>query len=106
MLAKGRLLGVQFQAFLKTTCGWSWPVTPTAPRGSSSVHSRKKGYGFYAAPCTNQLFPILPDRKIEELRSGFDFELNAKTCETHTAVRFVTSWATTLEAIEALERAL
>lgn len=75
-------------------------------RAAARARVREKGYGFYAAPCTNQLFPILPDRKIEELRSGFDFELNAKTCETHTAVRFVTSWATTLEAIEALERAL
>ena len=106
MLAKGRLLGVQFQAFFENDL-WL-ELARHADRTARQLERafEKKGYGFYAAPCTNQLFPILPDRKIEELRSGFDFELNAKTCETHTAVRFVTSWATTLEAIEALERAL
>ena len=99
MLAKGRLLGVQFQAFFENDL-WL-ELARHADRTARQLERafEKKGYGFYAAPCTNQLFPILPDRKIEELRSGFDFELNAKTCETHTAVRFVTSWATTLEAI-------
>ena len=106
MLAKGRLLGIQFQAFFENDL-WL-ELARHADRTARQLERafEKKGYGFYAAPCTNQLFPILPDRKIEELRSSFDFELNAKTCETHTAVRFVTSWATTLEAIEALERAL
>ena len=67
---------------------------------------REKGYPFYAEPYTNQLFPILPDEKIRELERDFSFELNARVDETHTAVRFVTSWATLQETLEALVRAL
>ena len=63
---------------------------------------REKGYPFYAEPYTNQLFPILPDEKIRELERDFSFELNARVDETHTAVRFVTSWATTDAQVDAL----
>lgn len=106
MFAKGRLLGVQFGAFFENDL-WL-ELAHHADRAASRLADAltRRGYAFYAAPCTNQLFPILPDEKIAELAREFSFECNAKIDETHTAVRFVTSWATTDEALDALEKAL
>lgn len=106
MLAKGRLLGVQFLAFLKDDLWLSLARHADEAAGELTRALREKGYAFYAEPCTNQLFPILSDEKITELERDFSFERNARVDETHTAVRFVTSWATTREALEALVRAL
>jgi threonine aldolase len=106
MLAKGRLLGVQFGAFLEDDL-WltiARHANEMAARLASAI--REKGYPFYAESCTNQLFPILPDGKVDELRKSFDFDFIAKTDETHTAVRFVTSWATSAENVGLLAAAL
>lgn len=106
MLAKGRLLGVQFSAFFKDDL-WL-----TLARHADDMAKRlaaalcEKGYRFYAPACTNQLFPILPNEKIQALSDAFSFECSAKIDRTHTAVRFVTSWATTEKAVDALIRAL
>ena len=56
--------------------------------------------------CVTLNIKAVPDEKIRELERDFSFELNAKVDETHTAVRFVTSWATSQETLEALVRAL
>ncbi|NLZ82484.1 MAG: threonine aldolase, partial [Clostridiales bacterium] len=60
------------------------------------------GYGFYAPAETNQLFPILSNDKIERLSKKFLFSIQKRMDETHSAVRFVTSWATTEESVNAL----
>ena len=106
MLAKGRLLGVQLLAFLKDDLWLALARHADDAAKELTRVLREKGYDFYAAPCTNQLFPILPEEKIRELEQSFSFERNVRIDETHTAVRFVTSWATTQEALEALARAL
>ena len=106
VLAKGRLLGVQFLAFLKDDLWLALARHADDAAKELARALREKGYPFYAEPYTNQLFPILPDEKIRELERDFSFELNAKVDETHTAVRFVTSWATSQETLEALVRAL
>lgn len=106
MLAKGRLLGVQFEAFFKDDLWLS--LAGHAQRAAERLAGalREKGYAFYARPCTNQLFPILRNDRIAELEKDFSFERNAKIDPEHTAVRFVTSWATTQEALDALCAAL
>lgn len=106
VLAKGRLLGVQFLAFLKDDLWLALARHADDAAKELARALREKGYPFYAEPYTNQLFPILPDEKIRELERDFSFELNAKVDETNTAVRFVTSWATSQETLEALVRAL
>ena len=106
MLAKGRLLGVQFGAFFENDL-WL-DLARHADRAAVQLAQamQDKGYSFYAAPCTNQLFPILPDEKLCQLERTFSFERTAKVDETHTAVRFVTSWATTQGAVDTLIEAL
>ena len=106
MLAKGRLLGVQFDAFLEDDLWLTIARHANEMAARLAAAIREKGYPFYAESCTNQLFPILPDGKVDELRQSFDFDFIAKTDETHTAVRFVTSWATSAENVDRLIAAL
>lgn len=106
MLAKGRLLGLQFSAFFKDDL-WL-DMARHAARAAEKIAAAmvQKGYAFYAAPSTNQLFPILPAHKLAALQQNFDFELTARLPDDRWAVRFVTSWATTDEAVDALIAAL
>ena len=60
------------------------------------------GYRLYAQSPTNQVFVILPKKTIARLERDFTFEFTAPIDEDHDAVRFVTSWATRPEAVEAL----
>ena len=55
---------------------------------------------------TNQIFPILPDAVLETLSRTYAFCEQERVDETHRAVRFCTSWATTQENVDALCRDL
>lgn len=106
MLAKGRLLGVQFSALLEEDL---WLELGRHANRLALRLTRglvEKGYPLYAKSPTNQLFPILPKEKIEELKKSFTFEFIAPVDETHDAVRFVTAWGSTDEAVDALLEAL
>ena len=61
-----------------------------------------KGYRMLVDSPTNQQFPVLPDTEIDRLSGQFSFSFWEKVDETHSAVRFCTSWATTEEAVERL----
>lgn len=106
MLAKGRLLGVQFQALLEQDL---WLETA---RHANQMAARltkgflEAGYPLYAQSPTNQVFPILPKKMIAELAPAFSFEISAPVDQERDAVRFVTSWATRPEQVDALLCAL
>ena len=51
---------------------------------------------------SNQQFPILPNAVLEKLSESYAFEFNKKIDDTHSAVRFCTSWATKEENVDAL----
>jgi len=106
MMAKGRLLGVQFEAFFENELWLSMAEHAAQAAARLSAALADKGYPMLAPACTNQLFPILSDEKIAVLERDFSFELNERIDEAHTAVRFVTSWATADEAVDALIAAL
>ena len=102
MLAKGRLLGVQFGALLQDDL---W--LETARHANAMAQRLAKGLSdlgvtFYIPSPTNQIFPVLPDAVVEKLREDVAFEFWAKADETHTAIRFVCSWATEAEQVDAL----
>ncbi len=102
MLAKGRLLGVQFCALLED--GLYFEISAHANRLAKKLRGRlhELGYSMLVDSPTNQLFPILPDVLLAELEKDFTFVRQAKTDEAHTAVRFCTSWATTEENLDKL----
>lgn len=106
MLAKGRLLGVQFCALLED--GVYFSIAEHANVLAQQLRSvlTELGYPMLVETTTNQLFPILPDAVLSELEKEFTFIRQQKTDDSHTAIRFCTSWATTRENVDALCRKL
>ncbi|MFT4245430.1 MAG: low specificity L-threonine aldolase [Micrococcaceae bacterium] len=102
LLAKGRLLGVQFDTLFTDNL-----YLDVAKRGTEMAEKLKngfaeKGYEFYSESPTNQQFIILANKKKEELAKEVTFGFWRRVDEDHTAVRFVTSWGTRDEDIEQL----
>ncbi len=101
LIAKGRLLGVQFDALLtnKLYLSSSRRAVELAQRLRAGLCA--KGYSVEDSP-TNQQFCLLPNDLIDSLTAFADFELWGPRGETCSHVRFVTSWATTLDQVERL----
>lgn len=106
MLAKGRLLGVQFDALLED--GLYFEIAARADRLADGLRQtfRELGYPFLVEGITNQLFPILPDTLLEELEKKYVFCEQERVDEAHRAVRFCTSWATREEHVAQLQKDL
>ena len=106
MLAKGRLLGVQFDALM--TDNLYFDISAHAVTLADQIRSclDELGYSYLVPGITNQIFPILPDALLEELAKEFVFCEQERVDETHRAIRFCTSWATKSEAVDALCAAL
>ncbi|MBR4982710.1 MAG: aminotransferase class I/II-fold pyridoxal phosphate-dependent enzyme [Lachnospiraceae bacterium] len=106
MLAKGRLLGVQFETLFEN--GLYMEVSKHAIRLADKLREAliQKEYSFFVENTTNQIFPIMEDTKLEELKENFGFCYQTRIDENHSAVRFCTSWATKEENVDALIAAL
>ncbi len=102
MLAKGRLLGLQFLALFED--GTYEEIAAHANRLADRLREtfRAAGVPFLVENTTNQLFPILPDSVLAELAKSYSFSYQQRMDETHSAVRFCTSWATDPAAVEQL----
>ena len=102
MLAKGRLLGVQFDALMDNNL--SFEIAKQADELADQLRSciDELGYPYLVPGITNQVFPILPDALLEELAKEFSFTEMGRVDETHRAVRFCTSWATRPDQMDAL----
>ena len=102
MLAKGRLLGLQFDTLM--TDGLYMRVSEHAIRLAMKLRAAFERAGFplaYDSP-TNQQFPIVPDALLEKLSKKYSFSVWGKPDAEHTTVRFCTSWATREEDVDAL----
>ena len=106
MLAKGRLLGIQFLTLFED--GLYFQLSEHAVSQAMRIRDafKSKGFGFLVQSPSNQQFPILDNATVERLSSDFLFSFWQKVDDTHTAVRFCTSWATRPEAVDALIAAL
>lgn len=106
MLAKGRLLGIQFLTLFED--GLYFELSRHAVALAMRIRDAfaAKGYPFLVESPTNQQFPILSDADVKRLSADFQFSVWKKVDEGHTAVRFCTSWATRPEAVDALLAAL
>lgn len=102
LLAKGRLLGLQFKTLF--TDGLYFRYASHAVRMALELKElmQAKGFPLYIDSCTNQQFFILPKSVIETLRKSAQFELWGVPCAEKTPVRLTTSWSTTDADIEAL----
>ncbi len=102
MLAKGRLLGIQFSELF--TNNLYFEISKRAITLAERLKNGflQKGYELFVNSYTNQQFVILSNEKAAELRENFGFELWVKIDEEKSAYRFCTSWATKEENIDKL----
>ena len=106
LLAKGRLNGVQFDVLF--TDDLYFKISRHAIDMAEKLKTifKEKGYEFYIDSPTNQQFFIIDNKKLEELEKHVRYGFWEKYDDTHTVVRFATSWATTEESIEKLKELL
>ena len=106
LLAKGRLLGIQFDTLF--TDNLYFEISKNAIRQAMRLVKmfEDKGYRFFLKTDTNQQFIILENEAMEKLSRDVIFTYWEKYDDTHTVVRFCTSWATSDEQLASLEKLL
>ncbi len=106
MLAKGRLLGIQFYELLKDNLYFD--IAEHANHLANQIREAlaEKNYPLLVPGATNQIFAILPDSTLVSLEKKFVFSPHQRVDENHRAVRICTSWATTQENVDALCRTI
>ena len=104
MLAKGRLLGLQFETLLGEELYFS--IAKRAVEQALRIRDAflEKGFALRYDSPTNQQFPILPVRAVEALKRDYAFSHWEQVDEARAVLRFCTSWATEDAAVEALIR--
>jgi len=102
LLAKGRLLGIQFEELFRD--GLYIDIAKKAVDMALIIRNecRNLGYKFLYDSITNQQFPILPNDVIEKLEKNYAFYVWKEIDKNYSAVRFCTSWATKKENVENL----
>jgi len=98
MLAKGWLLGIQFEELFQNNLFYDLGAHANEMAAVLRTGIEKCGYPFHFVSMTNQLFPIFPDQVITKLSKNFLFSIKEQIDDKHSAVRLVTSWATSEEA--------
>lgn len=106
LLAKGRLLGLQFEALFSD--GLYERIGRHAVSMAVRIREafRRAGYDVVIESPTNQQFFRLPNDVIDRLREKVSFDYWGPRGEHDSVVRFVTSWATTEQSVEMLESIL
>lgn len=106
LLAKGRLLGVQFDALF--TDDLYMEMGRHALECASSIRKEfiEKGYQLYVPNPTNQIFVVMDNDKLKAFGKDVSYGFWEKYDDTHTVIRIATSWATQNDAVEALKKIL
>ncbi|MBQ8201744.1 MAG: aminotransferase class I/II-fold pyridoxal phosphate-dependent enzyme [Clostridia bacterium] len=100
MLAKGRLLGIQFSALMEN--GLYFELGKKAVDQAMRIRTAlmEAGFAFHVDSPTNQLFPIFTDDQWEKLEDAFALEFNGRIDEDHVVLRVCTSWCTPDEYVD------
>ena len=102
MLAKGRLLGIQFLTLMEDDLYEKIAKKAVVQAMRLKEAFVEKGYPLLYDSYTNQQFPIMPNCQLEKLKENYSFELWCTMDAEYSAVRFCTSWATKDEDVESL----
>ena len=102
MLAKGRLLGIQFLELFRD--GLYFEIAKHAVDMAMILKKgvKEKGYSFFMDSVTNQQFIMIEDEKLEKIREKYGVTYQQRYDETHSVIRLCTSWATTEENVRSL----
>ena len=106
MLAKGRLLGIQFDTLFTDDL-----YTKIARNANDMAYQIRdifvsNGYPLLFDSPTNQQYPIISDEELAILGKNFGYEYWERVDAPHSGVRFCGSWATTQEQVDALREAV
>lgn len=102
MLAKGRLLGLQFMTLFEENRYFDMAEHAAKLAEKLKEELTRMGVPFLIDSPSNQQFPILPDSVLKELSKKYVYNYQQRMDETHSAVRFCTCWATKAENLDAL----
>ena len=106
MVAKGRLIGVQFDALF--TDNLYFEISRHAIQMAEKLKQgfAQRGFRFFLNSPTNQQFVIVENGQLKRLSQYVRYSFWEKYDETHSVVRFATSWFTPPENIDRLMRLL
>ena len=101
MLAKGRLLGIQFETLFED--GLYWEISDHALKMADILRSAltEAGLTMQVKSPTNQLFPIVPDTLLAKIREKYAVTYMNRVDESRSCIRLCTSWATREEDVKA-----
>lgn len=102
MLAKGRLLGLQFDTLFTDNLYFEISAHAIGLAEKLRAAFEEKGYPYLVPNRTNQIFVILPDADLDKLGQNFGISYDHRIDANHSAVRFCTSWATTEANVQTL----
>ena len=105
LLAKGRLLGIQFDTLFTDDLYFKISRHAIKMAGRIKEIIKEKGWRVYMDSPTNQQLIIMDDAEMAQLAKSVVFDRWGVYDETHTIVRLASSWSTTEEDIEALAKA-
>ncbi len=100
LLAKGQILGLQFVALFEDNLYFSLARHANNMAQKLALGIRECGYEFFVNSPTNQIFPVLPNTVIAELRKGYAFYTWKEIDNDSSCARLVTSWATKEEKVD------
>ncbi|MBW3521611.1 low specificity L-threonine aldolase [Chryseobacterium sp. NKUCC03_KSP] len=100
LLAKGRLLGIQFLELMKDDLYFDLARNANQQAMKIKKALSERGVLFLSDTTTNQIFPILSNKIIEVLSEKFEFYIWKKIDEKFSAIRLITSWNTKNEPVE------
>ncbi|WHY69383.1 low specificity L-threonine aldolase [Neobacillus sp. SuZ13] len=101
LLAKGRLLGIQFLELFRDDLFFELATHANQMAATLREGICKANIPFLTHSPSNQIFPILPNALIAELEKNYAFHIWEKIDGNHSAIRLVTSWATKEEEVAA-----
>ncbi|WP_026575407.1 threonine aldolase family protein [Bacillus sp. UNC438CL73TsuS30] len=101
LLAKGRLLGLQFFELFQDNLFFELATHANRMAEMLKVEIHGANISFLTDSPTNQIFPILPNSVIAELEKKYGFHIWEKVDQDYSAIRLVTSWATKEEQVAA-----
>ena len=102
LLAKGRLLGLQFDVLFTDDLYQTISRNAIATANALKQGLAAKGYRFFLDSPTNQIFIVFSNEQLAELEGKAKFGFWEKFDDTHTVMRIATSWATRMEEIDGL----
>lgn len=102
LFAKGRVVGVQFDALFTDALYFKLGRHAMEKAELLKAALREKNYRFFLNSPTNQIFVVVENERLKELGKQVRYSFWEKFDDTHTVIRFATSWATEPEDLDRL----